>query len=332
MDIVEFCSQTGGAYGDPSDVLETLTWIGPAGCLEVNSPTRAASMAVGLITPTLAEMTFPESVSLRYCPACRESDLKQYGMSYWRRQHQIPIVWFCADHDVPLLTAPIKRTGLHATFPLPGDFDFPVPTNEDRFKLPGVFMQSVANLVRDYFACSAIPPAGMIHASIISELRARKLLSDHGRVHQSEFAAQLRPLLLIPETIGDQNMPARLLKRLNTFVVNPSQTDLTFEALLLVQWLFGNLAGLKEKCAWLQVIGVPMFPYYGKSSATNFDSHSERHRDRCVQFMHDHPGCSRLDFTKSEYRSFRWLLHHDAAWLNARLPIGSGARTQLSLF
>ena len=102
VDVVEFCVRTKGAYGEPVEVLENLTWMGAAGCLEVASPSRGTYVAAGLVKPTLAEMTFPESVSLRYCPACRKRDLLGYGMSYWRRQHQIPIVWYCADHGESL--------------------------------------------------------------------------------------------------------------------------------------------------------------------------------------------------------------------------------------
>ena len=191
VDVVEFCVRTKGAYGEPVEVLENLTWMGAAGRLEVASPSRGTYVAAGLVKPTLAEMTFPESVSLRYCPACRKRDLLGYGMSYWRRQHQIPIVWYCADHGESLVKVPMKRADLHTTCALPGDFKRLDSACVARRHAPGDFMQAVAHLVRDFFACPAPPSPALIHASIVSELRARRLLSDRGRLHLSEFSAQL---------------------------------------------------------------------------------------------------------------------------------------------
>ena len=226
----------------------------------------------------------------------------------------------------------MKRADLHTTFPLPGDFKRLDSACVARRHAPGDFMQAVAHLVRDFFACPAPPSPALIHASIVSELRARRLLSDRGRLHLSEFSAQLRPLLLIPEVSGTGEVQAKLLKRLSRYVINPSQASLTFEALLLVQWLFGGLAGLKAKCAWLQVIGVPMLAPGRTNDSTEFELFGAFHRRRCIQFIREHPGCSRLDFTKFEYRSFRWLLHHDAEWLNGLLPLNSREGKQLLLF
>lgn len=39
----------------------------------------------------------------RLCPACVEEDLGFWGLSYWRRNHQIRGIDCCPKHDVPLL-------------------------------------------------------------------------------------------------------------------------------------------------------------------------------------------------------------------------------------
>lgn len=39
---------------------------------------------------------------LRYCPHCNEADLVTYGQAYWHRVHQLPGVWVCPIHEVPL--------------------------------------------------------------------------------------------------------------------------------------------------------------------------------------------------------------------------------------
>jgi len=38
----------------------------------------------------------------RFCPLCVAEDRRDYGQAYWHRSHQLPGVWLCPRHDVPL--------------------------------------------------------------------------------------------------------------------------------------------------------------------------------------------------------------------------------------
>jgi hypothetical protein len=38
----------------------------------------------------------------RFCPVCLEKELQEYGEAYWHRLHQIPGVFICSQHGVPL--------------------------------------------------------------------------------------------------------------------------------------------------------------------------------------------------------------------------------------
>ncbi len=42
---------------------------------------------------------------LCHCKHCMEEDIENFGESYWRRTHQIPGVFVCPDHQVPLMTS-----------------------------------------------------------------------------------------------------------------------------------------------------------------------------------------------------------------------------------
>jgi len=44
-----------------------------------------------------------EALSIKYCPLCAESDVKQYGVSYWHRVHQMPGIEACPYHQVWLI-------------------------------------------------------------------------------------------------------------------------------------------------------------------------------------------------------------------------------------
>lgn len=37
-----------------------------------------------------------------FCPLCASEDVKFWGRSYWRRSHQIPGIFWCSKHELPL--------------------------------------------------------------------------------------------------------------------------------------------------------------------------------------------------------------------------------------
>ncbi len=45
---------------------------------------------------------------LKSCPECIKADLESHGWAYWRRGHQLPGVWLCPSHGVPLRVSPLK--------------------------------------------------------------------------------------------------------------------------------------------------------------------------------------------------------------------------------
>ncbi len=50
----------------------------------------------------LAASQIQAATALRYCPACRQEMLTRHGELYWRRDHQLPGVFVCPDHGIPL--------------------------------------------------------------------------------------------------------------------------------------------------------------------------------------------------------------------------------------
>lgn len=54
----------------------------------------------------------PIPTHLRYCPACVAADRDAYGSAHWRRAHQPPGVYVCADHGVPLRASGARRTSV----------------------------------------------------------------------------------------------------------------------------------------------------------------------------------------------------------------------------
>lgn len=49
-----------------------------------------------------------------FCPDCVASDLSTYGRSYWRREHQLPGIYWCSKHRRGLRAVKRKHAFLHA--------------------------------------------------------------------------------------------------------------------------------------------------------------------------------------------------------------------------
>lgn len=59
---------------------------------------------------------------LKSCPECMQADLEGHGWAYWRRAHQLPGVWVCPSHGIPLQVSHLKLDQVARfawTLPLP---------------------------------------------------------------------------------------------------------------------------------------------------------------------------------------------------------------------
>lgn len=69
----------------------------------------------------------PENSVLRHCEACRQEQITRHRRSAWLRSHQLPGVYVCHKHALPLIesTIPIRSTYKKdgARFELPGPVD-----------------------------------------------------------------------------------------------------------------------------------------------------------------------------------------------------------------
>jgi len=81
-------------------------------------PERAADCLIALRSPNslgvpakigLTAASVKASSHLRFCLACRDRDLAQFGETWWRRAHQIPGVLICVEHGQRLIDSGALR-------------------------------------------------------------------------------------------------------------------------------------------------------------------------------------------------------------------------------
>lgn len=332
IDFPELCRRTDHAYGDPRAILEQLTWLGAQIRLGEVDASILVKIDDGTLMPSLSELTFHDSAVLSYCPTCRLRDISEFGISYWHRIHQLPVVCFCPQHGDPIVGVGIKRVRLHQAFPLPGDFELHQHGVQQTGMEVAAFWRGVASIVSEVFAAQILFEAETIDAALWDELRARKLVTSGGVLRKAEAIDLLLAHLF---EIGNAEPASEMVifsKRIVRSLTDQNR-GLVLGRTILLNWLFGNWKAFEEKCNWIRVLGS-----CSKSSACNTNVSITRselrmhHRKMCLDYMHDHPGCSRFEFTRAEYRSFRWLLHNDRAWLDKQLLVSPRGKRQLCLF
>ncbi|MFZ2266213.1 MAG: TniQ family protein [Azonexus sp.] len=314
VDVPGFCERISYVYGVPATFLENLTWL-PAqtrlGELDV-SATKAVEL--GEVLPTVGELTFPDETQLSLCRRCVEEDIEHFGTTYWHRIHQFAVVQNCPHHrSSRLIRIKVNRAALHHTFPLPGDY---CANDEIESQQDG--------------ETSAWRDIGSIALKVMGDERD-SCSSDHIRWTLGQAIRKRKDVLAETDYCGET--ANRMLLRRIVRDLPDSRPKIAMGRLLLVYLYFGSWQAFRENVYWTAVLGSqeekPAATSVVLVAPEDFRAH---HRKVCEAYIREHPGCSRLEFTKAEYRSFRWLLHNDKEWLDSQLAVPVRGSAQLALF
>jgi len=72
---------------------------------DISSPIRTT---LGLMQSPIAK---PENI--RFCPVCKDAEIKKYGEAYWHRLHQVPGILLCPKHKELLLDSNLSYTKIN---------------------------------------------------------------------------------------------------------------------------------------------------------------------------------------------------------------------------
>jgi len=330
FDLSMLANQYSFAACDAEELLEHLTWCGVQVRLGELDRKRFEAMASGDVRPTLGSLTFSDSAELGFCPSCREHDLRQFGMSYWHRLHQLPIVFFCPHHGDRVARMRIKRCILHKSFPLPSDFELDSNSSGPMFGLNEYFWRGVALMAAEALQDEVLPDTDTMLSVMADELRRRKFVPPLSGVRLTALIEQLAEQAF-ENRLGTHSLEtATFLKRIARSFDGPT-AEMILGRIVLLYWLLGGWKVVQERCRWLSVFGSETELSKQKPDITR-SKLEEQYRRACTAYIRRHPECTRLDFLRAEYRSFRWLLRNDKTWLDRQLPIPHRTGKQLVLF
>lgn len=341
INLSAFCIYTENAYGASEDVMRRLTNLYAQAHLGEWQSTELNNIAAGNQSLRLADLTFFGAAALSICQTCIDEDIARHGFSYWHRVHQLPFIHHCPIHKTPLWSFPCKRMQLHQSFPLPEDQRTKVTVQNSKPQSLSIHSLGIAAIALHLFEDHTSPfDSYSIREVFLDELSVRGVISPSRMLHIARFKAVFQednhPHLCShsPRSIGN---PKHLLRGIVDLQKCPALSRIH-----IVYWLFGGWAAFKEKCHWRATFDRPLNSNktqtaYGNTRKKLRDPIEEsirriEHRQKCIEYLTEYPSPTRLDFLKTHYKSFRWLLHSDRSWLDALLPPSSHEKNQLNLF
>jgi hypothetical protein len=254
--------------------------------------------------------------TLNFCPACVESDAKRWGMPGWRRHHQMPGVFVCAEHALRLRSSGILTVPQYELIACPSNPDEGMP-------LPDIVSDTTAiSLARnsEWLLKNPGPPTppNVLRAGV------RALLREAGWIGKSNAVGSgLRPAL--SEFFGSAALDA--------LGCRPTTKN------SWLGWLWQSRIGIRAHptrylllLAFLGREVSDLFAYLGtdvveerakcpsQNRAPGRPSVKERHRANVLSVISAHPTASRAELRNIAHRPFRYLARHDPEWLKRQLP------------
>lgn len=248
-----------GLLGTPADVLLGHTVLGYYLRLRTDTERAAVIDRLTLESPRHLKSQLGWLATrmgaahpLKACDACCLEDFAEHQCTTWRLAHQLPGVWVCPTHRLPLWTTNWKTTGIQR-------FDWLLPDDVPeaaRFTClsPGGrcgstdvawgIAASSAELLADATGLPMDPCR--LALALLRGLKDRRLAAPNGRLHIGElgrqFAAYVAPLGDLPEASAlciSNGAAEALWHRL----LRPGKRSLhPIRYILAANWLFGGWA------------------------------------------------------------------------------------------
>lgn len=334
VNLSRFCEATAGNFGDPQKVLQETTLHGFFERIG-GPPWRAAKWRRPVETAGygLATLSNGNVNTWRGCVHCVDSDLLMYGVSHWRRAHQLPGAFFCIRHQVPLSLSMAPNKDRHIRFLLPEQTTLSTTYLSDLIRHEDVLVR-LSKLASDaLFDIGDTAGLASSQAVMLRALASRGLLDLTGEIRTGDFASELSHRYGFLRHNADFRDPlsSEGVGRLCRSFRRADSWRRPQHNLLLIDWLFGSWNSYRQQCLWQFVMDCPGLINTEMTGLPSTDDRST-HRRVCLDFMDSCTLPLRSDFFVVARRSFQWLLRNDIEWFDLNFPDARYTASQATLF
>lgn len=281
-----FTERTNGALGNSETVIRRHTIL--SFYLAFQTPSASAAAIEAMRGPNIGSLKFKLGLltsrfranhPLKACLQCMQEDRLTADVAYWHRQHQLPGVWICLQHNEPLVESTLKSTGVgrfswclpQETYLRPAWLTIH-PSGTARLNTLRLFAEAstaIADLPQDTHL-----DQDRLVASYRSELKAKGLMrGDPGRLALSELAESylsfVSPVTCVPELSSLPRSKEEAVSQVPRLVRLERKTTHPLRHLTLMTWIFGNWAA-----AWEGYVSLPALQQSADSRTGLAGSHA----------------------------------------------------------
>lgn len=251
-----FVEVTGGQLGDAESIIRCRTvlpfYFPFAPCVsEADVIASITGTSIGSLKYQLGLLTsrFRANHPLKACLACMSADRAQWGVSYWRVQHQLPGVWVCPAHGELLAQSDMKASGV-------GRFQWLLPAASHLTQIASVSggIEALTCLGRLAVWLWSRPAGTRFDPVRVSgayrlALRNKGLIRGEGRgrlTHKgigTQYADFVRPLRQIDELRALPDSSEAAAREVARLSYEPRSGQHPLRHLALIGWLFGEMDG-----------------------------------------------------------------------------------------
>ena len=208
--------------------------------------------AIGSLKATLGLLNswFRTNLPLKACPSCIVSDIDTIGEPYWHRTHQVPGIWLCPDHRVPLRQASVKTNhiGKYRWF-LPEEEMLQASMLEERWMLTKEAERVLYGIAEVALRLLSLPCDYFFDLEQLSEFYRQRLkvmgwVSTHGK-NRLEYSAKrfceryvdlrfIPEFSLMPSSVGEAESFLKRSLRLSQIGRNP------LRHVFMIHFLYGD--------------------------------------------------------------------------------------------
>lgn len=338
VDLERFCNVTGFHYGNALEVSRAATITGfmnRLGCLESRHVHQSEELGGGNSRHVgLVSLSNGQAHVWRWCPVCKSNELREFGVAYWHRVHQLQGVQVCTIHSQQLHEMVIPFRDRQGHFFLPDNAPGSNKTTKTKFSTAAFnilvrMAELAAAALQDY---TLTFDSRTFVETLLGALRERGLVCRPGGIRRDALCNELRGHFYA--LIGISGYGGWLtdfaLHRLARDVADPHAKLDAAQRLMLIEWLWGSWALFRKQIEWQEVIEYPAFLDRQRREAEEGTDIKARHRIRdqhrqaCKNYLASNPEAHRSDFWQVNYKACRWLTSSDRAWLDKVLPLVRG--------
>lgn len=260
--IAVLAARSAGCLGTASDIIRHRTLLPfylPFKSIEVGNEAVSAlcGPGIGHLKYRLGLLTSGVGAAhpLKACPQCICSDLAKHGWAYWKRSHQLPSVWLCPEHLVPLRASSLKLLQV-------ARFAWVLPTQANCAPLAGLedrglskqktnWLLKLFQLSNELLNCSSGSFADPVRIAEVFRIRLRYLGMTHtsGRVRWPLVQVSLEKLVSNLACLPALNHEAdpQLLRTLFLRILSGRSMTHPLRYLIWISTWFDDLAHFKAE-------------------------------------------------------------------------------------